>query len=238
MEHLNSKTNEITIPTDFESLHELKDLGTKYGAAIKFLETINEYRYSYFESFVKTYDQVLQYIPETQYKLYKVFLLDKELCTFNEFDLHVIKLNEPSVIIEQKNGKYQATQVSYRLVYPNDRVFLIDTINKKVQFCPWIYRRATIRTRQFFNLQYLDVTYDRFTFKIVPEESIFRVVVPLYKKQLYTQEEYMHCAQHGYCPGSQGGYEIHDFCLRTNRYLGFNDQKSYHYYDHEKTFKY
>lgn len=237
------KDNFVKIPKDFESLHELTDFKNQYSAATNFIKKIDEYRNSYFNSFIKSYDDVLQYIPEKQLKSYHVSLLDKDLYRLDKFDIKDLKLNNKSRGVEIVNKVAKIVERDHTKISITDKVFLINTIDKKVQFCPWMfthvngpYLKAAINGNMFV------LSYDDFKLKVVPGESKFRVAVQLYIKGVMQIEEYYkmeaRLASFGmdanpfYHSRHNSYYEIHDFCLRTNRYLGYNKDKSEYYYDY------
>jgi hypothetical protein len=225
----------IKIPKDFNSLHELKSFGLMYGAAINFIKKVNEYQGSYFASFCKNLDEVLQYIPENKYSTYDVYLLDNQICRLDEFDITQIQFAEPCNMIKLVGKNLAVEHLSYRPVNTTDKMFLVDTLNKRVQICPWIFRSSTI-DKKIYN-HYVQITYGGHHFKIDAANNVFSAVVELRRKNIFLNQSFYFESGGGYTSGYMK-YEVHDFCMRTNEYIGYNKKKSDAYYQDTQTFKY
>jgi hypothetical protein len=225
----------IKIPKDFNSLHELKSFGLMYGAAINFIKKVDEYQDSYFASFCRNYDEVLQYIPENKHSTYDMYLLDNQICRLDEFDITQIQFAERCDMIKPINKILTVERLSYRPVYTTDKMFLVDTLNKRVQLCPWILRSSTI-DKKIYN-HFFRISYSGYDIKIDAANNVFRVVVKLSTKDIFLNQSYYR--YNDFTPSYRHmQYEIHDFCMRTNEYIGYNKEKSDGYYDYTKTFKY
>ena len=134
------------------------------------------------------------------------------------------------------------------IINQRDKIFLIDPVNKKIQLCLW-YRhnyRETIQGWLYDNFCNLEYCRD-YSFNILPDEDIFRVVVKLGHKAILTPEQVNEYRNRSwmrdnslYSIGSQGGYEIYDFCMRTNTFKEYNEKESYSnwHYHSNRTFKY
>lgn len=71
--HLNtSEIGYIKIPTDFHSLHDLKELVNNYDLVSRLTNALNNYNKHYLDSYLMTMDEVLKFIPEVQYKDYRL----------------------------------------------------------------------------------------------------------------------------------------------------------------------
>lgn len=223
----------IKIPKDFDSLHELKSFGLMYGAAVNFIKKVDEYQGSYFASFCKNLDEVLLYIPENKHKTYNVYLMDTLMCRLDEFDITQICFAEPSHHFKLIHKKLAVEHLSYRPIDTTDKMFLVDTLNKRVQICPWIFRSSVI-DKKIYN-HYVQIVYGSHHFKIDADNNVFSAVVELRKKNIFLNQGYYF--NDGYTP-SYMTYEVHDFCMRTNEYIGYNKDKSNAYYQNTQTFKY
>lgn len=233
--------NFVKIPTDFESLHEVKDLGNLYSNAISFLEKISNYQESYFKSFIKSFDEVSEIIPENQRNKYDVCLVDQPLCKLKDFKIDLIKLNQICDHLRMFRGKLITERKNFRPIASTEKIFLIDTINKKINVCVWIgYRYASIR--DYINDLNFNLSYGGdWLYKIDPKTNIFKVIVNLGSKQIFTDEQLRKSRDpYSFQPGipNHGGHEVHYFCLRTNQYLGYNDYDSNYYHERKKTFTY
>lgn len=72
MNNIKEAVKAITIPTDFTNLHDLGELVNNYALMSKLQNALNNYQETYFKSFIKTYDEVLDYIPESETLNYKI----------------------------------------------------------------------------------------------------------------------------------------------------------------------
>ena len=60
----------IKIPTDFKSLHDLKDLVNNYDLVSRLSNLLNNYQKAHIDSYLMTMDEVLEYIPEKDHESY------------------------------------------------------------------------------------------------------------------------------------------------------------------------
>jgi len=247
---INVDEKSIQLPSDFDSLLDIRDFGKTYKQVISFINNIKEFQNEYLENMIKSKDEVLQFIPENHLDKYNVYLQDKLLCKWNDLDIKNVQNN----IVDQLRQE----RIYYRrhyaielvgLISQNDKIFLIDTVNKKIQLCLW-YRHSHRETIQgwmygyFCNLEYLR---DCYSFDILPEEDLFRISVKLrrngltsasdidaYRKQVpYFESDRL------YGIGSNGGNEVYDFCMKTNTFKGYNEKESqYSWSSSYRTFKY
>ena len=68
----------IKIPKDFNSLHDLKDLVVNYELTEKFINALKDYQSAYLNNFLMDYDELLNYIPESQHNKYKIYIRNRE----------------------------------------------------------------------------------------------------------------------------------------------------------------
>ena len=64
----------LKIPTDFKSLHDLKDLVSNYDLVSRLSNLLNNYQKAHIDSYLMTMDQVLEYIPIRHHDEYKLLL--------------------------------------------------------------------------------------------------------------------------------------------------------------------
>lgn len=77
--------NYIKIPKDFKNLHDLGDLVNNYELMSKLQNALNNYQDTYFKSFIKSYDEVLDYIPKSNYNKYKIRFKNKYLFNYKSY---------------------------------------------------------------------------------------------------------------------------------------------------------
>lgn len=105
----------IKQPHDFDELLNLNDLMINYRIYRNLDNNLSKYVDAYFQSFFKTKDEVLAYIPEHQYHLYRTY---KPVMWPYRYD-------------ELEFGEYlDKLLVSYP--YKNSTHFIVDTKNKKI----------------------------------------------------------------------------------------------------------
>lgn len=96
-EHLNtSEVKFIKIPTDFQSLHDLKELIGNYNLVTRLTTVLNDYNHHYVNSFLLNMDEVLTFIPEEQHKDYKLSYREdyRDLNKSYEYKAHDSEYND------------------------------------------------------------------------------------------------------------------------------------------------
>ena len=196
----------IKIPWDFTSLLDLKELVENYEFTTKLSNALKDYQTHYVKSFLMTRDEVLEYVPIADHNLYKVrqedevYKISKDLPTLT----HLIDDIE-------KNKKIKA--------------FMVDPDAKEIVYCPWGSYENN------YNKHDKNIEYKGFDFTI--ENKILTVHVN------YSFGDSRHIGGswintyggNGYWRGGKEeyyirkGYEIHQYCTNTNRYLGYKGMK-------------
>jgi hypothetical protein len=245
LSNTNSKTKSVTvdyikIPKDFKSLHELKDLVNNYDLVTRLSQALNGYQRMYLDSYLMTYDDVLRFIPESQHSVYDVQIRGKD----SDYLMR-------SYIGEKKKGAdkygYARNSLSSVLlnvdVTKNDKAFLVNAEDKKVDVCFW-FDSAAVNARALENKQqqnaakyglyggpkrhYADVVYNgKMDFSL---DSITRMLV-IYAHYSYGAKQAVggvwinggngYLSGHSYTDYTINGYDIYHFCTRTNKYMGY-----------------
>ena len=58
------KNKFITIPADFKSLHDLKELTSNYDVMMNLFNALNGYQNAYVDSLLMSYNDLISYLPE------------------------------------------------------------------------------------------------------------------------------------------------------------------------------
>jgi hypothetical protein len=240
-----AKKTPFDLPADFESLHDIRDFGRKYKETISFIDKIKTYQHEYLRHMLKTWDEVTLYIPEEQLKdTYKVCLQDNVLCKWDELNLEEIQKAMPDRLsYERKQYKLMGIDI-IGLLHKRDKLFLVDTVNKKIHLCFWYENNAREKIHGWvMNKYYCAIHYSDYAFEILSDEEIFRIKVSLGTKMMLDQEKYWewvrHTQNYGYHSYGSGGVEIYDFCMRTNTFKEYNEKESYYSWSRgSRTFKY
>jgi len=93
-ERLNtSEVKFISIPTDFHSLHDLKELIGNYDLVTRLTAALNNYNAHYLDSYLMNMDEVLQYIPESEWPLYTIHVRGSisNVCKSQDFTLQYLE---------------------------------------------------------------------------------------------------------------------------------------------------
>jgi hypothetical protein len=96
----------ITIPTDFTSLHDLKELVSNYDLVTRLTSALNNYNRHYLDSYLMTLDEVLEYVPETEYKNYRIQERGEiqSACVSSTFNPDELK-KKLNMIMKRNSGK-------------------------------------------------------------------------------------------------------------------------------------
>ena len=226
----------IKIPKDFNSLHDLKDLVVNYELTEKFINALKNYQKAYLDNFLMNYDDVLTYIPESQQSKYNIYIR-----SYNDYEfMHkYIGQKKPGA---DKNGNIRLSLPDALLnigVNKTDKVFLVDTKNKKINVCfwqstytkkakKWGYNRIDIDN---INVSDVDFT-NNLEFTLDPKNKVLVV------KVFYTFEDtqsvggvWINGRARGYLSGASRvpytryGHDIYHFCTRTNKFLGYKGRE-------------
>ena len=201
----------ISIPADFTSLHDLKELVSNYEFVSKLQNALNSYQQFYVESFLHDIDSLLKYIPLKQHKEYSVN--------------NGISYAKPSTYIDDEDDeKYNLYSLINRFTNDDkDGKFLVNTIDKQIDYFLPFNRK--------YNSFFSDRKYTGNVEYFVDSENHLLNVRCHYTKeaQQAVGGAWINGRATGYLRGATyvdytiNGYEIYCFCTRTNRYLGISD---------------
>lgn len=237
----------IKVPIDFDSLHNINDFGKTYKQVISFIDNIKKFQNEYLHNMMKSKDELLQFIPENQLSQYHIYLQNHKLCTWDEFAIDIVQKQICDPLRNHRPFYRKQGFELQGLIHDNDKIFLIDTVNKKIFLCLW-YRHHYRETIQgwLYHL-YCNLSYSNgYVFEILPttgdtdengkyftrEEDVFRVRVNLSSNKILTHDQYARIVTEGgwgfdrfYSSGSSG-QEVYDFCMKTNTFKQFNEKES------------
>ncbi len=219
----------IKIPKDFQSLHDLKDLVNNYGLVNRLSKALDGYQRMYIESYLMTIDEVLDYIPTTKQKLYKICLRDskndmKKFVKWSEtpageFDKPIYK----KLSIKDVAKEYMSTETNrYPAVKPDAKIFMVNTVDKFIDICYWADGKLmSINRGPVFYKEKINFNLNERTRELM--------VMPHYE---YRDNQAVggvwingqargYLSGHAYHPYQIHGYDIYKFCTRTNKYIGY-----------------
>lgn len=123
----------LKLPKDFSSLHNLKDLVKYHQATLDAAKSLEQYKQNYskytdtlFDSFRMNCDEILQQIEHNLDK-YQVCLQGRCVQNYAEH-INGEKISRKYTIFE-----------ALRIISKDEKVFLLDTINKKIEICYWLF---------------------------------------------------------------------------------------------------
>lgn len=227
----------IKIPKDFKSLHELKELVNNYGLVRRFVAALNDYQKLYVDSYLMTAEEVLAYIPVVQYDEYSVRVREKDLRKYVTY-----RFGEKSPIYQSLDNYLSSVDVQ-----KDDKVFLVDTVNKFVDACFWAIdptvfdERAKVQLNGpaklllgegTFRKQVPDVQYTGGASYDVDENKELLYVYASYKYSKTRVEGGVTINSGCWNAYKSGGKHVtytaygkscYVFCTRTNKYLGYHD---------------
>lgn len=200
----------ISIPADFTSLHDLKELVSNYEFVSKLQNALNSYQQFYVESFLHDIDSLLKYIPLEQHKEYSV-------------NTGISYANVSNYISDDDDEEDDLYSLINRFTNDDkDGKFLVNVIDKQIDyFLPFSKK---------YNSYFSDRRYTGNVEYFVDPENHHLNMHSHYTKQ--TQQAVGGAwinGRGGYLTGATyidytiNGYEIYRFCTKTNRYLGIVD---------------
>jgi len=206
----------IKIPVDFQSIHELKELINNYELVSKLSNALNNYQQAYVDSFFKTPEEVIKYIPESQINNYKIFNRETHIEYLGFFigDYHwgENKLTTLDMF----------TKLCANKDYSTKKAFLVNTIKKIIDVCDFKMDKS-----------------DSYKDAIIYNKSQ-KYLVDVKKRKLILKAEYTFTQKsavggawingraRGYLTGHSiieypaNGFDEYEFCTKTNKYLGFS----------------
>ena len=239
---INNKS--IQAPLDFDSLHNIEEFGKTYKQVISFIDNIKKFQEQYLENMMKSKDELLQYIPEKQLSQYHVYLQHHKLCPWDKFAIDLVQ----KVVVDRfanQRKKYREQGIELvGLIHPTrDKIFLIDTVNKRIYLCLWYRHNYRETIHGWLYDHHCTLEYDRnYIFEILPEkydrdsngkyfthdEDVFRVRVNLSSNKIIPHDTYAKWVTEGgyrfdlLNSYGRSGQEVYDFCMKTNTFKEYN----------------
>ena len=218
----------IKIPKDFNSLHDLKDLVVNYELTEKFINALKDYQSAYLNNFLMDYDELLNYIPESQHNKYKIYIRNREK------QKNYIGEKKPGV---DKNG-YLIESLAESLldidVSKQSKAYMVNTNKKIINVCFWNCigekKEVNKKKKSFFDSTITcDIKYNnKFDFTLEPETKIltFKTYYSYTANQAIggiwiNGRSRGYLTRESYIPYTINGYDIYNFCTRTNKYFGY-----------------
>ena len=195
--------NFITIPKDFQSLHDLKDLVDNYEVLSKLANALNGYQKLYVDSYLKTFYELKTYLPKGSEDIYTVWIGPFQKTQWPTY----LSSFEPLVKEEDKDKK----------------LFLVDTKNKAIH----IFGKLNIDHR--YSDSKHSMSYDKILYEVDLEKRKLLVILHFSYTDSYPVGGCMistgvpgggYLTGHSYVDYIRNGYDVHEFCTRTNKYLG------------------
>jgi hypothetical protein len=210
---LNKKQTFIRIPSDFKSLHDLADLVSNYDLLSRLSEALLSYQMHYLQSYFMTLDEVLSYIPEKQQSGYGLWIHDDKFTIGNSIGWKKPGLTLVSML-------KAATKCG-----DNDKLFLVDTIGKYVVACYWNLTKTIIpRSIDDEGPRYKELGFHLNDKKILEVKANYEITAHQAVGGSWINGRTRgYLAHHTYAPYTLKGYDLHHFCTRTNKYMGYID---------------
>lgn len=195
--------NFITIPKDFQSLHDLKDLVDNYEVLSKLANALNGYQKLYVDSYLKTFYELKTYLPKGSEDVYQVW---DEPYKKSQYYKMPLKKFETRISEEDKDKK----------------LFLVDTKNKVIQ----IFGNCDALNTSYFKDSY--PKFDKIKYEVdltkrkllVTYNFSFTDSYPVGGCKIWCGTGHSYLTGHTNVDYIRNGYDIHEFCTRTNKYLG------------------
>lgn len=218
----------LKIPTDFKSLHDLKDLVSNYDLVSRLSNLLNNYQKAHIDSYLMTMDQVLEYIPEEDYNNYKVTIGD------NTIDFLYVSQTETRKDLASLllfalcqtwdyNYKLYKYEVTISDEAKEEPIFIVNTLKKEINVF-YSYSKLSFhkKNNNYYNYNG-KVEYE------IDEEKILSVKIHFnfisYQQiggaQIWTGTGRSYFRGGQSLPYKREGHELYQFDTKTNQYLGY-----------------
>ena len=221
-----NKTEEgfIKIPTDFKSLHDLKDLVNNYDLVSRLSNLLNGYQKAHIDSYLMTMDEVLEYLSEKEHKKYKVMIAGSQINEVYVSDKKRQKELAPILLLalskkRDYNYKLNQYELSFSSGYKEEPIFIVNTLKKEINVIYWYSKLS------FYNKPH---KYGKIEYEI-NEEKILSVKVHFsftdYQQvggaKIWCGTGHTYFRGGDQVPYQREGYEVYEFDTKTNQYLGY-----------------
>ncbi len=206
----------IKIPADFKSLHDLKELVSNYDMVNRLVNALNGYQRLYLESFLMTPDEVLKYIPEKQQRDY--VLINRERLHYHSKSYEYEKKRKKLTLADYLNDIFKTK---------DDKVFMVNTVEKQVNYCHFA-SKLDKHSNSSKNLKYGELTFELnnktkvLTMKVHYSYTAQQAVGGV---SIWTAGGGSYRSGGTYHPYTKNGYDMYQFCTKTNKYLGYAGNK-------------
>lgn len=217
----------IKIPTDFKSLHDLKDLVHNFDLVSRLSNALNDYQRAHIDSYLMTYNQVLEYIPLKDQENYKVFWVDREMRKYLGYNEKTEKYEYatelyPRLFKAFEKESYGCGVAKVECEEPEQkRIYMVDTLNKRVDIVYWAE-----------NIKLPDIKrdYGKIDYEITEDKILVVKVNYTFTAHQTVGGVWINGRARGYLSGgtsvpyTSSGYSIYHFDTKTNQYIGYKGE--------------
>lgn len=215
----------IKIPTDFKSLHDLKDLVNNYDLVSRLSNALNSYQKAHIDSYLMTIDEVLEYIPIKHHEEYKVMVGEKEISSvYISYDKEqkdlASKLNYALSEKRYYNGSKWQYEITLVKNHKQERIFMVNTIKKEINIIYW-YTDVTFCVKPRYEFGKIQYEIDEERILSVKVNFTFTDYQQVGGASIMCLTGYSYYRGGQRVPYTREGYEIYQFDTKTNQYLGY-----------------
>ena len=211
----------IKIPSDFMSLHELKELVKHHESLALGNKSLREYQGEYVKSFLMTRDEVMDYIPASKLEKYKVKFKGKEIGRY-------WKRTDGAFPSGYEYPPVYETMLKYSL--KRGKVFIVNSKDKIIEIAGWTYDKPKkLRVgNKYFDFPAVDYI-SALIFEVDSKNNKLILKVPFsftgYQEvggvSIWTGGGGSYRSGGTNVPYQRLGEYIYEFCTKTNKFLGY-----------------
>jgi hypothetical protein len=224
---IETKTEEgfLKIPTDFKSLHDLKDLVNNYDLVSRLSNLLNNYQKAHIDSYLMTLDEVLEYIPIRHHDEYKVTIAEYVIDSVYISHGNVKKdLTSKLTYALSEKRYYNGSKSEYEIIpvkeHKKERIFMVNTIKKEISVIYW-YTDAPFYKKPHNRFGKIEYEIDAERILSVKVNFSFTAYQQVGGSSISCLTGYSYFRGGQSVPYTREGYELYQFDTKTNQYLGY-----------------
>jgi hypothetical protein len=215
----------IKIPTDFKSLHDLKDLVNNYDLISRLSNALNDYQRAHIDSYLMTIDEVLEYIPLKHHDDFMVLIAEDVIdSVYISYENIKKDLTSKLTYALSEKRSYNGSKSEYEIIpvkeYEQERIFMVNTIKKEISVVYW-YTDVPFYKKPKHKFGKVEYEIDEERILSVKVHFNFTAYQQVGGASISCLTGYSYFRGGQSVPYTREAYELYQFDTKTNQYLGY-----------------